>query len=231
MLSGEIRWFWKARPPAELLEWFTDEAIHGCKPGGGPPGRKDTYLVGNDLGEISIKTRGGTGGNDYTGRTSRDCQDVEVKGLIAVDWGVLSFAFLTGPVEYWGKWPFPGLNMSGTKNIELQKIRWLRKFDTGRAYPQEIPLGPDEKPLDGSESDFMPLLGCNVELTEIRVPKGRKWFSFCFEAFGDRRTIADDLRSVAAELNDRGSFPDLRTGICISYPRWISTYLVPGKAL
>jgi hypothetical protein len=228
MLSGEIRWFWKTRSPKGLLEWFIDEDIHGCKPGGGPPGRKDVYLVGNDLGELSIKTRGGTGSDD-DGRSSSDCQDVEVKGMVAVDWGVLNFTFLTGPVEFWGKWPFHCLDIARTEKYELQKTRWLRKFDTGGAYPVEIPLGPDEKPVDESIENAWPILGCNVEMTEIRVSKGEKWFSFCFEAFGDRKTIADDLRAVVITINSRGAFPDLRSGICLNYPRWISTYVVRGK--
>jgi hypothetical protein len=229
MLSGEIRWFWKERPPAGLLEWFIDEYIHGCRPGGGPPGRKDVYLVGNDLGELSIKTRGGTGDEDDGRSTSSGCNDVEVKGLVDVDWEALNFTFLTGPLEFWGKWPFPSLDMTRTEKCELHKIRWLRKFDTSGAYPVEIPLGPDEKPVDGSMNNLLPTRGCNVEMTEIRVSKGEKWFSFCFEAFGDRRTIADDLRAVATELNDRGAFPDFQSGICLNYPRWISTYVVSSQ--
>ena len=229
MLSGEIRWFWKTRPPAGLWDWFIDEDVNGCRPGGGPPARRDVYLVGNDLGEISIKTRGGTGGKGDGQSTSSDRSDVEVKGLVAVDWGALNFTFLTGPVEFWGKWTFPCLDMTGTDKCEIHKTRWLRKFDTGGAYPVEIPLGPDERPLDRSMNDLLPKLGCNVEMSEIVVSKDKKWFSFCLEAFGDRRTLAGSLRAVVIELNDRGAFPDLRSGICLNYPRWILTYVVPGQ--
>jgi hypothetical protein len=229
LLSGEIRWFWKTRYPAGILEWFIDEDIHGCKPGGGPPGRNDVYLVGNDQGEIGIKTRGATGGKGDGRSAPSDCRDVEIKGLAAVDWDALNLKFLSGPVEYWCKWPFRCLNMTGTEKCELQKVRWLRKFDTGGAYPAEIPLGPDERPLDGSIKNFLPVLGCNVEMTEIRVSKSEKWFSFCFEAFGDRGTIADDLRAVATALNNRGSFPDLQSGLCLSYPRWISIYVARSQ--
>ena len=201
-----------------------DENIHDCRPGADPPGRKDVYLIGNDRGELSIKTRGESEGNDDN-KASLGCSDVEVKGLVEVNWGVLNFPFLTGPVEFWCKWPFPCMDMGKTRKCELKKIRWLRKFDTSTAYPVEIPLGPDERPIDEPWSKCPPILGCNVELTEIRVSGCRKWFSFCFETFGDQRTIADDLRAVVTVLSGRGGFPDIRSGLCLNYPSWISHYV------
>jgi hypothetical protein len=230
MLSAEIRWFWKNGAPSGLFEWFIDEKVHGCKPGGGPPGRDDIYLIGDDLGELGIKVRGNKGEKKADDPTSLGPIGVEVKGLIAVDRGVLSSGVLAGPVEFWCKWPFPNLDVGRTKRCEVNKIRWLRKFDTTGAYPTEMPLGPDEKPKEKDKLECLPAHGCNVEMTEIRAPNGEKWFSLGFEAFGDLRTISDDLRVVATIISQRGTGPDIHGGECLSYPRWISRYAKPAES-
>jgi len=125
-LSGEIRWFW-TKVPTALQEWFTNENIHECRPGGGPLGRKDVYLPGNDRGELRIKARGESGGNDDD-NASPGCSDVEMKGLVAVDWEILNFPLLPGPVEIWCKWPFHCLDMGKTRKCELEKDTLVTKI-------------------------------------------------------------------------------------------------------
>jgi hypothetical protein len=228
-LSGEIRWFWKGAVPTGIYEWFMDGKVQGCEPGGGPPGREDTYLYGDDQSELGIKIRGVKGDEGALARPP-GLSNVEVKGLIGVDWGVLTSGPFAGPVEFWCKWTFPRLDVGRSRRIAVKKTRWLRLFDTTEAYPVEIPLGKDEESLAGSLSPCLPMLGCNVEVTEVRSPDGAKWWSFALEAYGDRNIIADDLRAVASELTRRGSGPELEGGRLMSYPRWISSYVQPSEA-
>jgi hypothetical protein len=227
-LSGEIRWFWKGAASTGTNEWFRDVKAHGCEPGGGPPGREDIYLYGDDQSELGIKIRGVKGIDGYHARLPGPFH-IEVKGLIGVDWGVLTSGPFAGPVEFWCKWLFPRLDVGRTRRCVVNKTRWLRMFDTTEAYPIEIPLGNDEEPIAGSSRPYPPALGCTVEMTEVRLSNGVRWSSLALEAFGDRCTIADDLRAVASELSNRGTGPDLEGGRLMSYPRWISIYVMPSE--
>ncbi len=102
----------------------------------------------------------------------------------------------------------------------------MRKFDLAGPFPAEVPLGPDELPIDDLKN--LPTQGCNVELTEILAPNDESWYSFGLESFGDLMTIAGNLRMVADELTKRGAVPSLQGGERMSYPRWITRYVAPS---
>jgi len=123
-----------------------------------------------------------------------------------------------GPIEIWTKWTSEALEVDSNKAIKTIKRRWLRKFDTTEAKLQEIPLGENEKPLDDKRQ--LPVLGCNVELTEVTIPTGEKWWTLGFEAFGTIGTVENDIRKVATMLAERlqSSFSG---GLLASYPHWL----------
>ena len=51
-----------------------------------------------------------------------------------------------GPIEIWSKWTSEPLELNSVVTVE--KIRWLRKFDTSTLSPVEIALNDEEKPID-----------------------------------------------------------------------------------
>lgn len=203
-VSAEIRWFWLNAPPDGPEDWFCKAESHGC-PAGGGKAREDAYL--RDLGqpELGLKRRGGKKG-------------VEVKGLVAVLWGGLVVAPFVGPIEIWSKWTSEPLELNSV--VAIEKVRWLRKFDTGASSPLEIPLNDEEKPIDTRP---LPNLGCNVELTRVKLPDGVVWWTLGFEAFGTISTVANDLQAVTTVLAARRP-PTLGEGWRISYPAWLIEY-------
>ncbi len=80
MLSAEVRWFWRGGAPTGLIEWFMDVNVHGHGPGGGPPGRRDVYLIGNHQCELGIKTRGKKDGGKVDLSTGPRFNSVENQG-------------------------------------------------------------------------------------------------------------------------------------------------------
>jgi hypothetical protein len=201
-VSAEIRWFWQGAPPSGLEEWFKADA-HCCPVGGGRGGRLDEYLLDDKQVELSLKYRDGKPG-------------VEVKSLVAVTWGSLMVGPFTGPIEIWTKLTSGPLEFT-KKTIKIEKQRWLRKFDTSGFLPKEIVVGIDEKPLN----DPLPTLGCNVELTKIKLSNCDVWWTLGFEAFGKIHTVENDLRAVATVLFRRKP-PTFEDGLIASYPAWIN---------
>jgi hypothetical protein len=204
LVSAEIRWFWRSAPPPGLEGWFCKAESHGCPAGGGRI-RVDEYL--RELGqvELGLKRRGGKKG-------------VEVKGLLAVTWGGLATGPFAGPIELWTKWTSEQLELDSKSTVATEKQRWLRKFDTALPWPQEIPLDEDEKPAAQRPP---PTLGCNVELTRVKLPQGDIWWTLGFEAFGRLRTVESDLQAVATILATRRP-PPLGEGLLSSYPAWLN---------
>jgi hypothetical protein len=156
LLSAEMRWFWKDAAPRGLSEWFHDPSIHGCGPGGGPPPRVDVYVIGHGSGELGIKVRGTKGkGMGEIGPTPQS--DVEVKGLVAFDETGSQARPFAGPIEVWCKWEFPQMDIGVAQTCWVTKTRWVRKFDARGPVPVEIPLGPDEWPLNGLSRQDLPV--------------------------------------------------------------------------
>jgi hypothetical protein len=211
-ISAEIRWFWPDSPPPSLEKWFLDHRIHGCVVGGRlDPPRADDYLVDSKQSELGIKQRGGGSG-------------VEVKGLVAASIGELTHPVIQGPIELWSKWPFQ-LSCTESRHLfRLCKGRLLRTFDTNTTDSElrQIPLNEDEQPLDGRE---LPDKGCNVELTQIKLPSDAVWWTFGFEAFGGVGDVADSLCRTAGALSGLNP-PQLMGARRGSYASWLSSLLI-----
>jgi hypothetical protein len=204
-ISAEIRWFWPNTPPAGLEDWFRNAEAHGCVAGGGKS-RLDEYLRDPKQLELGLKRRGGRPG-------------VEVKGLISAEWGGLAVTPFFGPIELWTKWTSEPLVLNPNSTLAVQKLRWMRKFETGGAVPLEISLDPDENPR---ENWPLPQLGCNVEFTTVTLPDSSAvWWTLGFEAFGTIHTVELHLRAVATTLAARG-VPTFRKGSLASYPAWLN---------
>ncbi len=158
-VSAECRWFWRVNPywvGEDLFAWFKDPLIHACPPGGGEPTIHE-YLADKNQSELSIKRRGKQPG-------------VEVKGLVRRTATNLTAGAATAPIEIWGKWRSEVLSLDSFTTIKTEKTRWLRKYEMISNFPNQIPLGKDEKPLDGRS---LPQTGCNVELTSLKMNGGR----------------------------------------------------------
>jgi hypothetical protein len=158
--------------------------------------------------ELGIKSRGGK-------------QGIELKGLVAAIWDGLTVGPFEGPIELWTKWTSAQLALPSNSTISTEKQRWLRKFDTTGALPKEIPLDVKEQPLDQGP---LPARGCNIELTQVRLPDGELWWTLGFEAFGTIQTVERDLRAAATILAARQP-PELTGGMLASYPAWLTEHI------
>ena len=212
-ISAEIRWFWSDVPPPKLEEWFRDATEDTCAAGGGES-RVDEYLYDGNQIELGLKRRGGKPG-------------VEVKGLVAAEWGKLTATPFVGPIELWTKWTSEVLELNSDRTVPIKKIRWLRKFDTAKQFPEEIPLDGKEKPL-GTRP--LPELGCNVELTQITLGDNKVWWTLGFESFGTIQTVDKSLYAVAATLATRQP-PELGTGLLASYPDWLKEHVAAPSSV
>lgn len=202
-ISAEIRWFWTDAPPPGLEDWFRNAPGAWCAAGGGG-GRADQYLQDPNGGELGIKRRGGTTG-------------VEVKGLVVAALGVLATGPFVGAFELWAKWTSEALHLTPRDTIEIQKQRWLRKFDATGSGPCEMELDAAEHPMNGQR---LPSRGCNVELMRLRLPNHDVWWTLGFEAFGTIETVEKDLPAVAAALAARQP-PALGAAVAASFPLWL----------
>ncbi len=132
---------------------------------------------------------------------------LEFKGLIGEHRQTCDLGPFSVPIQLWCKWSVPNIDLGQARTCRVSKTRWLRKFDTSGNPPVEVPLGMDEMPLDRPHGLDMPVRGCNVELTEVRLDDGQVWWTFCIEAYGDLGTVVKDLRSTSDLLARRGPLP------------------------
>jgi hypothetical protein len=213
-LSAETRLFWEDRAPDGLDLWFRDKARHGSDAGGGVE-RMDKYFHDPGQVELGIKQR-----DAKPGTTA----GYEVKSLVAASWCTLTTGPLAGRVELWTKVSATGLSIDEKLLVPIRKVRWLRKFDTAGVDPVEIPLNEGEQPIDEKRRGAgLPTLGCHVELTKVTNANGDVWWTFGLEAFGDIKTIEDDLVATATLMVARG-LPSLVNGLALSYPAWLRNY-------
>jgi hypothetical protein len=198
LLSAEMRWFWPNQCPHDLERWFFDALPQA----GGGKSRRDEYLRPIEP-ELGIKKRGSKSG-------------MELKGLVSIIRSS-ELMFLAQCSELWCKWTSDAVPI--TNSIAAKKIRWLRKIDTSGPAALEIPLGPDEAPLNGAA---LPKEGCNLELTKVEIEGvSGLWWTFCFEAFGDLESAPQNLQ-IAAKHAASNSLPQL-SGDFLSYPAWLSS--------
>jgi hypothetical protein len=141
----------------------------------------------------------------------------EIKGLIAV---LKNEAVPFAPyIELWGKWRLQVSALKITERTIVRKVRWLRTYDASRDAIAEIPLGADEKPVNGQP---LPPQGVNVKITKIEAAAdARLWWTLGFEAFGDLDSARGSLQKTVQFLLGQ-SFEVPRSGEFLNYPRWLS---------
>lgn len=203
-VSAEIRWFSHGIVPRAFKDWFCNNQTNSGSAGGGLKVRVDQYLHDRRQVELGIKLRGGKSG-------------VEVKGLVAVISNRLTVGPFEGKIEIWTKWTTDALELPPNSLLAVEKRRWLRKFDTTAQDAREIPLNSDERPLNEHP---LPNLGCNVELTEIRLANADVWWTFSFESFGTIDDVENSLRNTAALIVARPPV-DFEKALTASYPAWL----------
>jgi hypothetical protein len=163
--------------------------------------RIDTYLYDIEHVDLGVKRRGNNG-------------SVELKGLIEVKKGGIVLGTFRGDIEIWAKWSSINLQLPDAAKLQVEKKRWLRKFDTSGQRPVEIVI---DNQKDGSSS---PEMGCNVEWTEVGCERQR-WWTLGFEAFGSDFKLERSLISVTTLLNQTNP-PAVGQGIMKSYPSWLA---------
>ncbi|MCC6585665.1 MAG: hypothetical protein IT168_03010 [Bryobacterales bacterium] len=193
-VSAEIRWFWREEPAA-VVEWFHDRRLHPVS-AGREDERVDCYLHDVNQDELGLKVRGNKPG-------------IECKGLVERTAKGVAAGPFTGDLEIWCKWSSTSLNIPAHQLVCVSKRRAIRKFDTANGAVEV-------------ESDQRPGSGCNVELTELTLPNGARWWSLGFEAFGGLETVGQSLIRAAGELASR-SAPALPEGVEASYPAWLKS--------
>lgn len=203
-VSAEIRWFSHGIVPRAFKDWFCNNQTNYGSAAGGVKVRVDRYLHDRRQVELGIKLRGGKSG-------------VEVKGLVAVISHPLTVGPFEGKIEIWTKWTTEALELPPNSLLAIEKRRWLRKFDTTAQVVREIPLNSDERPLN---QDPLPNLGCNVELTEIKLPNDDIWWTFSFEAFGTIDDVENSIRNTAALIVTRQPV-GFEKALTASYPTWL----------
>jgi len=202
-ISAEMRWYWSETVPGELIRWFNESTSHGCISGGGGEPRKDSYLLDPMQAQLGMKIRGKKKG-------------VEIKGLVETIADGCKVKPFAGQIEIWTKWTTEALSFDDKKLIIVDKFRRLRKFDTSCTNIFEICLDKDEQPKGSANS---PNVGCNVELTTIRI-ENRRWATLGFESFGTLGTVVDSLCRTVSLLASRDP-PPFDEGWLASYPLWL----------
>jgi hypothetical protein len=199
VITAEMRWFWPEKCPPDLEHWFFQSTV---KAGGGLP-RQDAYLQQLNGSELGIKRRGTKAGFEF-------------KGLVAI-LRDSELGALAPHGELWCKWYSNDLPLDQATFMTIQKVRWIRKLDTLGQAIVEVPLGPDEAPLDGCSGRG----GCNLTLTKVQiVGLAGHWWTFCFEASGDVESAPNSLRSATQYVRSM-CFPKVN-GDFLSYPGWLA---------
>jgi hypothetical protein len=178
-------------------------------PAGGGKDREDEYLFDRSQPELGIKTRG-------------DKKGVEIKGLVNTLPDPRSTSCFPGHFQIWCKWTSNLVSLQGLPTLLTRKTRWIRKYDAGLQWLQEIKLKEDELPVDPSLG--LPAEGCNVELTKVAIVSPASetvsWWSLGFEAFGSLQSIESNLTKTVAFLANQDS-PMPPEGQQLSYPAWL----------
>lgn len=215
--SGEARWFFRGEASAAAERWIADGGLTERA-----AARVDQYLVLPGCSTTGVKIREGK---------------FEVKARTSPAEPVTWSEQIAGFRDTWIKWSrttqdtatFTDTIQSGEHWAFVSKRRSLRLFSLDSGQPTEVRIGG-------------PWLsaGCQVEMSDIRVAwasenglppenvdweRADRWWSFCFEAFGEPGSVLNHLdtvvRHVAAEAPDL----ELPREASMSYPAWLAALL------
>ena len=193
----EVRWVRPGALDGPTTEWFDRFPAM-------TESRRDDYLIGPDLGELSVKIRAG-----------RALEVKMYRGLL----GTLDVpGRARGLMEFWQKWSFPlgAVRPAGESSSwqSIYKVRRLTFFST-RAGRVHVGVEP---PASGAQ--------CAVELTEVRM-LGRNWWTLGFEANGPEESLRETVESTAAHVFAQASAEgfELTLKESGSYSSWLRDQL------
>jgi hypothetical protein len=191
-----VRWILPGRLEPAVAGWFGRFPAETAA-------REDTYLLGPDLGGLSVKIRAGTAFEVKVYQGSPGILDVAGRAR--------------GRIESWQKWSFPfnpprqhGDLAGWTVIRKNRRVTWVA-LASGRAVAAAP--GPAGGPM------------CAVELTEIRSGD-QAWWSLRFEATGPAGLLRSALQSTAGQIFARALPGDVELGIsdCQSYAQWLGRH-------
>jgi hypothetical protein len=203
--TTEARWFRGGTLPEAMVRWFGVDRPE--------PMRVDRYLVPVSGPGLGVKVREGAA--------------LELKSLRA-ELGERAFTDrATGRLERWAKWQVsiasaPTEASGDDEWVAVEKARRLRRFtiEAGSTEPHAAREVASGLPLD---------VGCDAELTGLRVPGGAFW-TIGFEAFGPDDAQEGVLMAAARHLlSDLPAGVTLHIGDSLSYPAWIGRWDHLGK--
>lgn len=203
----EVRWFMAGPVPPEVSDWF-----HRDQPKSfAEPERVDYYLNISNSDSLGIKLRHGR---------------IEVKQRYRELGLVQLHRKAKGLVEQWQKWSFSlvgaGYDLSRQPEpagawLAVKKERLLRTYRLTANW-QVVPAS-----LDASGP------GCDLELAQVTVGEER-WWSLCFEAFGEEVKLEQNLLLVASHVLETTRPPVLAAEHSFGYPRWLQEVAGPGDS-
>lgn len=211
--SGEMRWFFRNGPRAEVEGWFST-----CSTAVSEPVRTDTYVILPRCTTAGVKMRQG---------------NIEVKAQTRPAALVDLSARVSGYQDAWVKWSRPTIDpgdfLAAPSTPErwayVEKSRTLRLLSLENAKPVEIE--PGSRHLQA---------GCQAEKTDLRVlileagpapcksdwEKAEHWWSLSLEAFGPPARVGDLLHRAAEHWLARAFPAALRAEDSMSYPTWLA---------
>ena len=218
--SAEIRWFLAGDQQFDaLLTWFqnelplieeTDDYVPQPKP---PPFvkkekvRPDKYLQLTDCTTVGVKLRNGR---------------LEIKGLV-VGPRSFSLAEAVGRVDQWVRWSLkPSAAIAEPLQADvLKEGQWTEVVKT--RYTQKYDFDSDR--CAAVSPDAWPAVGCNVELTLLKVKAEiDAWVTLGFEAFGPSARVMAILDEAVRYFFDARVDPpvQLEERDSLNYPAWLA---------
>jgi hypothetical protein len=191
----EVRWWGQGEAPALLEEWFQE------MPGESQlePKRVDRYFPVN-TDRLGIKLRQGR---------------IEIKRRRGLPQVVQFHPQINGIKERWEKLGLelaPGLAEAvegpWIDVAKTRRLHWYRMEEDGYVRPVA-----DAAACRGH--------GCEVELSTVEA-EDERWWSLCFEAFGDPQALDFTLSTVADHALAVDHPPLMIVEDSYAYPRWLS---------
>jgi hypothetical protein len=192
--SLEVRWILPGQLDAAVARWFgrSHPEIES---------REDIYVLEPDVGELSVKVRGGGA--------------LEVKAYRGSP-GILEVpGHARGRMELWRKWSFPFSPFSSSTALPagwtpVTKRRRISRFSLASGQIAEGAGGLAEE------------ASCAVELTEVRMG-GQVWWSLGFETTGLTDLLPGELEATARLMFAQAPPDGVRLGAeqSASYAEWL----------
>ncbi len=212
--SGEIRWFFRDGPKADVDRWFS-----ACDTAVSEPPRVDSYVILPRCATAGVKIREG---------------NIEVKAQTQAA-ALVSFTDrVCGYQDAWVKWSRPASDPAAflaaptipERWAYVRKARVLRLLSLETDEPEEI--APRSRHLRA---------GCQAEKTDLGVlfrggddmppeddwEQAGRWWSFSLEAFGPPGDVGELLVRAGTHWFGQDFPATLHAEDSMSYPQWLAS--------